>query len=103
MNKVEFLRPHALDIPARLDEFRRMKGGWLEGEGVAPSLDGLDWLALTFERHFPDDLPFFALSLSYARRWCAGRMVYIGERNQSRSRSRYPPRCMASIGHEHQC
>ena len=47
----------SLDIPARLDEFRDMKDGWLEGEGVAPSLDGLDWLAVTFDRHFPNDLP----------------------------------------------
>ena len=46
-----------LDIPARLDEFRDMKDGWLEGEGVAPSLEGLDWLAAGFDRHFPDDLP----------------------------------------------
>ncbi len=46
-----------LDVPARLDEFRDMKDGWLEGEGVAPSMDGLDWLASTFDRHFPDDLP----------------------------------------------
>ena len=46
-----------LDIPARLDEFRDLKDGWLEREGVAPSLDGLDWLAATFDRHFPDDLP----------------------------------------------
>ena len=46
-----------LDVPARLDEFRDMRDGWLEGEGVAPSLDGLDWLASTFDRHFPDDLP----------------------------------------------
>ncbi|MCE2434685.1 MAG: hypothetical protein J4F29_17440 [Candidatus Latescibacteria bacterium] len=40
-----------------LDEFRDLKDGWLEGEGVAPSLDGLDWLAATFDRHFPNDLP----------------------------------------------
>ena len=46
-----------LDIPARLDEFRDMKDGWLEGEGVAPSLEGLDWLAAGFDRHFPNDLP----------------------------------------------
>ena len=46
-----------LDIPTRLDEFRDMKDGWLEGEGVAPGLDGLDWLAATFDRHFPNDLP----------------------------------------------
>lgn len=46
-----------LDIPARLDEFRDMKEGWLEGEGVAPSLEGLDWLAAGFDRYFPDGLP----------------------------------------------
>ena len=46
-----------LDIPARLDEFRDMKDGWLEGKGVAPGLEGLDWLAAGFDRHFPDDLP----------------------------------------------
>ena len=46
-----------LDIPARLNEFRDLKDGWLEGDGVAPSLEGLDWLAAGFDRHFPDDLP----------------------------------------------
>ena len=46
-----------LDVPARLDEFRNMKDGWLEGKGVAPSYLGLDWLSVNFERHFPDDLP----------------------------------------------
>ena len=46
-----------LDVPARLDEFRDMEDGWLEGKGVAPSLAGRDWLAATFDRYFPDDLP----------------------------------------------
>ena len=67
-----------MDIPARLDEFRDLKDGWLEGEGVAPNLDGLDWLVATFDRHFPNDFAF-ALSVSDAQRWCAGRMVSIGE------------------------
>lgn len=48
---------YSLDIPTRLDEFRDLKDGWLEGEGVAPSPDGLDWLTETFDRYFPDDLP----------------------------------------------
>ena len=47
----------ALDVPARLDEFRNMQDGWLEGKGVAPAHTELDWLADIFERNFPDDLP----------------------------------------------
>ena len=46
---------HPLDVPARLDEFRDMKDGWLEGEGIAPSHEGLDWLTDMFVRHFPDN------------------------------------------------
>lgn len=43
---------HPLDVPARLDEFKDMKDGWLGGEGMAPSHDGLDRLADMFVRHF---------------------------------------------------
>ncbi len=46
-----------LDVPARLDELRAMQDGWLDGAGKAPSRDGLEWLSISFERHFPDDLP----------------------------------------------
>ena len=46
-----------LDISARLEELRKMKDGWLDGDGDAPSNGGLDWLASSFERHFPADLP----------------------------------------------
>lgn len=45
------------DVPSRLDEFRRLRNGWLDGKGRAPTDDGLDWLAHAFEQHFPDDLP----------------------------------------------
>ena len=55
VSRVSLLDP--MDIPARLDEFRSMKDGWLEGKGVAPSRLGLDWLSASFESHFPDDLP----------------------------------------------
>ena len=58
LESISYVRPlDPLDIPARLDEFRNMKDGWLEGKGVAPSRLGLDWLSASFERHFPDDLP----------------------------------------------
>ena len=58
LESVEQVSPlDPLDVPARLDQFRAMQSGWLDGGGQAPSLDGLDWLSASFERHFPDDLP----------------------------------------------
>ena len=58
MESLEQITPlDPLDVPARLDELRAMQDGWLEGSGKAPSPAGLDWLANSFERHFPDDLP----------------------------------------------
>lgn len=55
METVVILRP--LDVPARLDEFRDMSDGWLEGEGKAPDHDGLNWLSTLFEKYYPSDLP----------------------------------------------
>ncbi len=59
--------PHPLDVAARLAEFREMQDGWADGMqsvenwgdgyGKAPDHAGLDWLADSFERHYPDDLP----------------------------------------------
>jgi hypothetical protein len=46
----------ALDLSARLDELRPLKNGWLEGRGIAPSQEGLDWLSLAFAQHYPEDL-----------------------------------------------
>jgi hypothetical protein len=46
-----------LDIPARIDDLRELKDGWLEDKGKAPDPAGLDWLSLAFERNYPDDLP----------------------------------------------
>ncbi|MCX7047871.1 MAG: hypothetical protein NTX50_20595 [Candidatus Sumerlaeota bacterium] len=46
-----------LDVPARLEELRSLKDGWLEGGGIAPPKEGMDWLAKTFDQDFPDDLP----------------------------------------------
>ena len=46
-----------LDISARLDDLRLMKNGWLEGEGLAPSHEGLDWLLRVFNDHYPENLP----------------------------------------------
>ena len=46
-----------LDVPARLGEFRAMTDGWHDGEGMAPQRAGLEWLAIYFDRHYPDDIP----------------------------------------------
>lgn len=46
-----------LDVQAQLDELRDMKDGWYEGGGLAPAHDGLDWLAVTFDRRYPSDAP----------------------------------------------
>jgi hypothetical protein len=45
------------DVQARLDELRQLKDGWLEGCGLAPSNEGLDWLSQAFDQHYPDQLP----------------------------------------------
>lgn len=45
-----------LDVPARLEELQSLKNGWLEGKGLAPSSDGLDWLTKAFESNYPDEL-----------------------------------------------
>ncbi|KJS32927.1 MAG: hypothetical protein VR64_05250 [Desulfatitalea sp. BRH_c12] len=48
----------ANDILDRLDEFREMKDGWLDGKhGFAPSSSGLDWLANAFKANYPDHFP----------------------------------------------
>lgn len=45
-----------LDVGARLDELSQLEDGWLDGEGKAPSPDGIQWLAESFDRYFPDEL-----------------------------------------------
>lgn len=46
-----------LDVPSRIEEIRQLKDGWLDGAGLAPRSDHLDWFVAAFERHYPDDLP----------------------------------------------
>ena len=45
----------SVDVPARLEEFKEVENGWLDGEGIAPSHDGLDWLIGPFRAHFPSE------------------------------------------------
>ena len=54
---VEHITPlDPLDVAGRLDEFRNLQDGWLDGHGRAPGQAGLDWLTAIFDQHFPDDL-----------------------------------------------
>lgn len=41
----------------RIEEIRQLKDGWLDGAGLAPRSDQLDWFVAAFERHYPDVLP----------------------------------------------
>ena len=66
------------DVPARLDELRGMQNGWYEGEGLAPSLEGLDWLSDAFERRHPDDAP---LPYTYPNLEGGIRMEWSAENN----------------------
>ncbi|QDV55470.1 hypothetical protein [Rosistilla oblonga] len=46
-----------LDVGARLEEFTSLSNGWLEGRGIAPKADDLDWLTDQFEANYSDRLP----------------------------------------------
>ena len=46
-----------LDISAQIYDLRQLKDGWLEGQGKAPSKEGLDWLSQAFDNYYPSDLP----------------------------------------------
>lgn len=45
-----------LDIPAQLDELKKLKDGWYDGKGLAPGDDGLEWLARALNEHYSDNL-----------------------------------------------
>jgi hypothetical protein len=46
-----------LDVPARLEELRALRDGWLNGRGIAPVPAGLDWLAAGIKTRYPEELP----------------------------------------------
>lgn len=51
---ISFLDP--LDVTLRLDALALLRDGWLDGRGLAPSQENLDWLAAAFDEHFDPDL-----------------------------------------------
>ena len=69
---IAFAPPHKTPerttyIARRLEEFKTLQDGWADGVqpasdwgdgyGVAPSAEGLDWLADAFAARYSDDLP----------------------------------------------
>ena len=57
-DSIEHISPlDELDISAQIYDLRQLKDGWLEGQGKAPSKEGLDWLSQAFDRHYSGDLP----------------------------------------------
>jgi hypothetical protein len=46
-----------LDIRVRVDELKLLKPGWLDGKGISPAHEGLNWLADSFDTFYPDDIP----------------------------------------------
>lgn len=46
-----------LDIDLRLEKLSQLKEGWLDGKGLAPASEQLDWLAGAFDTNFDADLP----------------------------------------------
>ena len=55
VDSIEMLDP--LNISQQLDDLRAMRDGWLDGDGIAPPKDGLDWLQVQFQRYYPDSAP----------------------------------------------
>ena len=51
------LRGRPLAIGRQIDELKLLEEGWLDGEGRAPSPEGLSWLLDVFDRRYPADAP----------------------------------------------
>src|SRR5688572_1548389 len=45
-----------LDISASLEELKSLKDGWLDGSGLAPRSEGLDWLTTAWRRFYAAEL-----------------------------------------------
>lgn len=59
INKITHL--HIMDDPLnishQLDNIRKLSNGWLDGEGTAPSYDGINWIESKLHRYIPNDFP----------------------------------------------
>jgi hypothetical protein len=59
MSEVYYIRAkkESQDIANRLKELSLLQNGWLNGEGVAPKKENLDWLLGAFENYYDSTLP----------------------------------------------
>ena len=55
IDKISPSEPH--DVPSSLYKLKKLEDGWLNGEGVAPDYEGLNWLENAFVKNYPDNLP----------------------------------------------
>ncbi len=52
-----YLQRDSKGVTAQLDDLRNLKDGWLDGDGLAPSHEGLNWLQAKFSDQYLDHLP----------------------------------------------
>lgn len=57
IERIKAAEPRWGQIAARLDDLRALKNGWLDARGIAPSSQGLDWLAECLSCDCPDNCP----------------------------------------------
>ena len=53
---------YELDIALRMEEFEHLQDGWMDGEGITPKKEELEWFVETFEQFYDASLPLPALS-----------------------------------------
>ncbi|MEK6833261.1 MAG: hypothetical protein AABY32_04385 [Nanoarchaeota archaeon] len=53
-------------IKSRLEELKKMKTGWLEGRGVVPKKEDIDWLYQQLEKYYSSDIPTPLIYPTYA-------------------------------------
>ena len=66
-----------LDIPARFEELRLLKDGWLDGVGNAPTVEGMNWLESSLRSRFRGPLPriFAAPEGTLVLEWTRGSVM----------------------------
>ncbi len=57
MATTTYLQKDRKDVTAQLDDLRNLKDGWLDGDGLAPGHEGLDWLDAMLSNEYPNHLP----------------------------------------------
>ena len=65
-----------LDIFVHVESMKQIKDGWLDGEGVALSEQGLDWVAEKLDAYFSDIVPYLYPTLNGGVRaeWSLGKL-----------------------------